>query len=378
MAIRAASPFIPIPEKEIHVINDVFVVDASAHSYNLGDNNHAAGRYSRAVVDAFYGAHYGLSPAGHRLPRDHYTRDWTLAETANMLFVESDYDFACHHVTPINAFKDGGCSVEKALEARVRWPGRFQVYAGVDPIFPQQALDSLDEQFEELQPVGIKLYPNSYTAESVVGWHMDDPEIAFPIFERAQKLGIKAVAIHKAVPLGPVPMEHYRMDDIDAAAAAFPDLQFEVVHGGFAFIEETAFQLARFPNVWVNLEITASLAVAKPGAFERVMAGLIAQAGPGALDRIMWASGASVLHPEPPLKWFWERFQFSPEMREREGLPEITEQIKRNILGLNYLRMHGLDVKTLTKNIQGDEFSVKRSKGKAKPYETTLARGLAE
>ena len=99
------------------MIKDVFVVDASAHSYNLREDNYAAGRYSRAVVDAFYGAHYGLSPVGYRLPRDQFARDWTLAETAKVLFVESDYDFACHHVTPINAFKDGGCSIEKAREA---------------------------------------------------------------------------------------------------------------------------------------------------------------------------------------------------------------------------------------------------------------------
>jgi hypothetical protein len=209
---------------------------------------------------------------GHRIPREHFARDWKLAETAKMLFVESDYDFACHHVTPINAFKDGGCSIQKAREARERWPGRFQVYAGVDPVFPEQALDSLEQQVEELSPVGLKLYPNSYTADGAVGWHMDDPEIAFPLFQRALDLGLKAVAIHKAIPLGPVPMDHYRMDDIDAAAAAFPDLQFEVVHGGFAFIEETAFQLARFSNVWVNLETTANLAVAKPAVFERVMA----------------------------------------------------------------------------------------------------------
>ncbi len=360
------------------MIKDVFVVDASAHSYNLDKENYAVGRYSQAVVDAFYGVHYSLSPVGYRLPREHYTRDWALAETATMLFVESDYDFACHHVIPITAFKDGGCSVEKAREARERWPGRFQVYAGVDPVFPARALDALEQQVEELKPVGIKLYPNSYTAEGVIGWRMDDPEIAFPIFQRAVDLGIRAIAIHKAIPLGPVPMDPYRMDDIDAAAAAFPDLQFEVVHGGFAFIEETAFQLARFPNVWVNLETTSNLAVAKPGAFERIIAGLITHAGAGALDRLMWASGASVLHPEPPLRWFWERFHFSEEMREREGLPEITEGIKRNILGLNYLRMHGLDAATLAKSIDGDEFSVERVKGKAKPYETTYGRGLAE
>ena len=119
------------------MIKDVFVVDASAHSYNLREDNYAAGRYSRGVVEAFYGAHYGLSPVGYRLPREQFARDWTLAETAKVLFVESDYDFACHHVTPINAFKDGGCSIEKAREARERWPERFQVYAGVDPVFPE-------------------------------------------------------------------------------------------------------------------------------------------------------------------------------------------------------------------------------------------------
>jgi hypothetical protein len=69
---------------------DVFVVDASAHSYNLAEENYAAGRYSKAVVDAFHGAHYGLSPVGHRIPREHFTRDWMLAETAKVLFVESD------------------------------------------------------------------------------------------------------------------------------------------------------------------------------------------------------------------------------------------------------------------------------------------------
>jgi predicted TIM-barrel fold metal-dependent hydrolase len=359
------------------MIEDVFVVDASAHSYNLAEDNYAAGRYSRAVVDAFYGAHYGLSPVGHRLAREHFTRDWKLEETAGMLFLESDYDFACHHVTPVNAFKDGGCSVAKAKEARQRWPARFQVYAGVDPVFPEQALDLLEQQVEELKPVGLKLYPNSYTAEGVVGWHMNDPEIAFPLFQRAQDLGLKAIAIHKAIPLGPVPMDHYRMDDIDAAAAAFPDLQFEVVHGGFAFIEETAFQLARFQNIWVNLETTSNLAVAKPGAFARVVAGLIAHAGVGALDRLMWASGASVLHPEPPLQWFWERFHFSEEMRELEGLPEITREIKRNILGLNYLRMHGIDADTLAAKSKGDEFDVQRSRGRQEPFATTFAKGLA-
>jgi hypothetical protein len=65
-------------------------------------------------------------------------------------------------------------------------------------------------------------------------------------------------------------------------------------------------------------------------------------------------------------------------MREREGLPEITEEIKRRILGLNFLRMHGIDPKALAKKIKGDEFAVERSKGKAEPFSTTFAKGFAE
>ena len=65
-------------------------------------------------------------------------------------------------------------------------------------------------------------------------------------------------------------------------------------------------------------------------------------------------------------------------MREREGLPEITEEIKRKILGLNYVRMHGLDVKALAKSIEGDEFAVERAKGKPEPYATTYSKGFAE
>src|SRR3546814_5625415 len=75
----------------------------------------------------------------------------------------------------------------------------------------------------------LPLYPNSWLGSEVRGWHMDDPEVAFPLFERAQALGIKVIAIHKAVPLGPVPMEHYRVDDIDRALTAFPDPPLENV-----------------------------------------------------------------------------------------------------------------------------------------------------
>src|ERR1700750_1580052 len=149
-----------------------------------------------------------------------------------MLFLESSTDLAVNHVLPIFAFKDGLCSLDKAVEANERWPDRFITYCGIDPMQGEGAMEEMERQVQTLDPVGLKLYPNSWAIEGDIrGWKMDDPEIAFPFFARAQELGLKVVAIHKAVPLGPVPMEHYKVDDIDRAAIAFPGLNFEIVHG---------------------------------------------------------------------------------------------------------------------------------------------------
>ena len=151
-----------------------------------------------------------------------FYRDWSIEEAANQVFAESDTDLAVYHVLPIYSFKDGLCSLDKAIEAQQRWPDRILTYCGVDPLAGPAALDELERQAELLRPVGLKLYPNSWLGQEIRGWKMDDPEVAFPLFERAQSLGIKVVAVHKALPLGPVPMEHYRVDDIDRACMAFP------------------------------------------------------------------------------------------------------------------------------------------------------------
>lgn len=288
-----------------------------------------------------------------------------------MSFVESYADLAVYHVVPIRAFHDGICSVEKGLEAQERWPDRFLLYVGVDPMEGTKAIEDLERQVELFdRPIGLKLYPNSWVASEVTGWLMDDPEVAFPLFERAGQLGIKTVAVHKAIPLGPVELKHYRVDDIDRAAMAFPDLNFEIVHGGMAFLEETAWQLARFRNVWVNLESTATMLTNRPGAFERAFAALVAHGGPRALSQIVWGTGCMVAHPRPHLENFARNFAFSSETVERFGLPEITDEVRRDVLARNYARLHGIDLAERLNRIKGDAFDLHRPDGTEPPLPT--------
>lgn len=359
------------------MIDDVPVIDAVVHAYNLDPANYA-NKWGRPSSELVAGASHAGSKPGYRLPRNQYVRDWTMEETASMIFAESSTDLAVHHVLPVGAFKDGMCSVEKTREAITRWPDRFVVYAGVDPTLGSAAIDEIDRQVELLgNPPGLKLYPNSWRDDEVLTWKMDDPEVAFPVFEHARNRGIEVVAVHKAVPLGPYPLDGYRVDDIDRAAIAFPDLTFEIVHGGSAFLEETAWQLARFPNTFVNLEITASMAYSKPTAFQYAMGGLMQVAGTAVVDRIVWGTGAMAFHPQPLIEAFWRDFRFDPAVMDRFGLPQITDEDKKAILGANYARLLDIDVTARLSRIAGDEFSKRQAEagGLLPAYSTTASAG---
>jgi uncharacterized protein len=359
------------------MIDGIPVIDAVVHAYNFDDSN-MANDSGRNILAAIYGSVFAYAPDGMVPDQAGFLRDWSIEELANMLFLESDTDIAVHHALPLFAFKDGGCSFEKTLEAKERWPGRFIVYGGVDPMWGGRAIEVLEQQAEELDPVGLKLYPNSWVGNEVDDWRMDDPEVAFPVFQRAAELGIKIIAVHKAVPLGPLPLDPYRVDDIDRAAIAFPNLTFEVVHGGMAFLEESAWQLARFPNVYVNLEITSALLSKRPRAFEHAMATLMQYGGEMALEKILWGTGAMGFHPRPPMEKFVRDFQISEDLVEKAGIPQLTPVAKRKILAENYAKMAGLDLEARLAEIADDEFAERRAQNGGElfePFSTTLAAG---
>ena len=353
------------------MIDGVPVVDAIVHPHNFHPSNYA-NKWGKASADLVWGACFAGSPVGYRLPQEQFQRDWTMDNVATATFIESYTDVATTHVLPIGAFRDGACSFAKAMEAKERWPDRFVVYAGVDALAGPAALDELTRQVEALDPVGVKLYPNSWPDDGdILGWLMDDPEVGFPVFERARDLGLGVVAIHKALPLGPVPLEYYRVDDIDRAAIAFPDLKFEIVHGGLAFVEETAWQLARFPNVFVNLELTTHYASVRPGALSYALAALMSVAGEAALERICWGTGGPTIHSRPQVEAFWRKFNLEEADQRRFGVGPLTAEHKAKILGLNYARLIGMDLDARLARIADDEFARRRAEGLAPPYSTT-------
>ena len=184
------------------MLNGSIVIDSVVHSMNLDSSNNAT-KDAAIINDLIYEVNRHV-PKGYELAKETLLRDWPNDDTVAMLFNESVTDLAVIHPTPIMAYKDGQTSVAKAIDATTRWPQRvIASYACVDPLTGSKAIDDLERQVEEMpNAIGLKLYPTSWRGEVIDNWRMDDPDIIYPVYEAAARLGIKTVAVHKAVPLG--------------------------------------------------------------------------------------------------------------------------------------------------------------------------------
>jgi predicted TIM-barrel fold metal-dependent hydrolase len=350
------------------VIDDVFVIDATVHNYNVHDDNIQANRWARDLREMLYQFHSKWQPSDVQVPYETYCDDWSCELFVETMFLESQTDVGGTQNLRLDSwFHDGLVSFEKNVELMERWPQRFVSYVGLDPFLgPEACIEDLERQCEQLPgAVGLKMYPDR--VDPMDRWRADDPELAFPLFEKAQELGLRTVAFHKAVPNGPLPLDPYSVVDIDGAAIAFPDLSFEIVHSGMAFLDETALAIGRFPNVYANFEITSLFALVAPGMFDEIMAKLLFWGGP---EKLIYSTGAMQYHPQRILEAVWN-YQLSDDMRARYTLPELTRADKELFLGKNYARIVGLDIDERKAAIVDDEFAtrVRDNGGLFGPYE---------
>jgi hypothetical protein len=354
--------------------SDVFVLDSLVHALNWREDNWAdkvAGRAGSEAA-AFTAAHQG--DPEYDYPREKFISDWSVEDVANVLFRESTTCVGVFNPQPLFVYKDGLTALHKAYEAVEKFPTRFiGTYATIDPL-REGWQASLREQVTQLKPMGLKLYPASWHEKGVSTYAMNDPKIAFPVFELAGELGLRHVAVHKALPIGPIEYQGaFDPRDFEGAAAHFPDIDFELVHGGLAFLEETAWLLGKFDNIYVNLENTNIVAARRPRTFARILLGLMHVGGTPVLDRIEWGTGSFQFHPRPCIEAFLD-FEFPADLLADAGLFQPVEQItlenKRDILGRTFAARHGIDIAAVQAAAAGDAFARPHGTPLPRPYST--------
>lgn len=256
---------------------------------------------------------------------------------------------------------------------RVAGSQRMLAHGLVTPQLGQADLDFMDLQAGSLRVDAWKCYTGSPPKGFDHGWWMDDEAIAYPMLERARKLGVSRVCVHKGLPLGPV-ADYNHPRDLLKAAKDFPDLDFLVYHSGFlgaSAIEETFARTRQIPwtsefcrmkrahpnitNIYMELGSTfAQLVITHPEICAHLLGEILGSFG---TDHVVWGTD-SIWYGTP--QWQIEafrRFQIPDRLIERRGYSPLTREVKTQILGLNAARLFGVDVNAKRSELPTDYLS---------------------
>jgi predicted TIM-barrel fold metal-dependent hydrolase len=324
------------------MIKDHFVFDCVAHVFNMDPENYLAGPAAAAFANHLFAFHNVLTPPGEPLMDDkQFLRTWTPDDIDEMVYGGSDTDMLIAMPLPLtDLFYDGLSPWERCSELARKRPDQTIFWGTVNPLEGRKALESMEIQVKEHGAKAFKLYNVRYDYGSHFPWRMDDPQIAFPIYEKARELGVNLIGVHKGVPLGHQHVEHTTTWDMDGAAEHYPDINFIIYHVGLPFLDETCWQLIRWPNLYASLAATVNFVVRAPRQFAEILGKLLFWCGE---DRIIYGSEAPIWNPQWALQAFAD-FEIPQDLCDGYGYPQLTDQAKSKILGENLLRLHGIDL----------------------------------
>jgi uncharacterized protein len=252
---------------------------------------------------------------------------------------------------------------------RVTQSRRMLAHGLITPQLGQVDLDFMDRQAATLKVDAWKGYTGAAPKGFDRGWFVDDEKIAYPMLERARKLGVKRICLHKGLPLGPV-ADYNHPRDLIKAAKDFPDLDFVAYHAGLLSVSATS-QGAEVPwtsdfcrmrqkepgikNIYMELGSTfGQLATTNPTACAHLLGQVIAAFG---ADHVLWGTD-SIWYGTP--QWQIEafrRFEIPDALIEKHGYAPLTRAVKEQIFGLNAARLFGVDVSAKRNEIPSDYLS---------------------
>ncbi len=229
-----------------------------------------------------------------------------------MVIEGSDTDMIVAQPLPLtDLFHDGLSDWRKCAEMAQRHPDRAVFWGSVNPLEGKKALDLMEIQVKEFGAKAFKFYNVRYDYGQPFPWRMDDPRIAFPVFEKAQELGVNLIGVHKGVRLGPQPVEHTRTFDMDGAAA-----NFVIFHVGLPWLDEVLWQIVRFANLYASIAATVNFIARQPRVFAEMLGKMLWWCGE---DKILYGGESPIWHPQWALEEFWNSEDISTRRSERSS-----------------------------------------------------------
>jgi predicted TIM-barrel fold metal-dependent hydrolase len=260
-------------------------------------------------------------------------------------------------------------------------------------------LEEMERQVKQLRISAWKCYTGAELGERA--WMLDDEKIAYPFWERTAKLGVRNVCVHKGLPLGAFNERACTPRDVEKAARDWPNLNFIIYHSGYRgtgllargtgervqdpakndpqeipWISDILRILRRNPkitNVYFELGSTfQQLSASNPVRCLHMLGQMLQVAG---AERILWGTdsiwGGS---PQSQIERL-RRLRMTDELRERYKYPQLTDEIKERIFGLNAARLFGVDVRAQRNAIRADRLTQLRQEYQQDPSPSNTQYG---
>jgi len=248
---------------------------------------------------------------------------------------------------------------------------RLLLHGRVNPNQPGD-LEGMDELAQKWGVSAWKTY--TQYGPGGKGYFLSD-EVGTRFIERARKLNVKVICVHKGLPFGSRSYEHSQCSDIGVVAKRFPDVKFLIYHSGFvSSVKEGPYGqkdgidtlikslqdngVKPGSNVYAELGSTWRFLMRDPEQAAHALGKLIKHCGE---DNVLWGTD-SIWYgsPQDQITAF-RTFQISQSFRERFGYPEITPAIRAKIFGRNGATVYGLSAAELKKYTQRDAIARERA-----------------
>ena len=305
------------------------------------------------------------------------------------VFMDSDTDLMVLSFVP-SAREAEPVTIQAADEVRriverLEGTHRLLLHGRVNPNQPGD-LEGMDELAQKWRVSAWKTY--TQYGPGGKGYFLSD-DVGTRFIERARKLGVKVICVHKGLPFGSRSYEHSQCSDIGVVAKRFPDVRFLIYHSGFVTsvkegpygqkdgidtlirsLEENGVKPGS--NVYAELGSTWRFLMRDPEQAAHAMGKLIEHCGE---DNVLWGTD-SIWYgsPQDQITAF-RTFQISKEFRDKYAYPEITPALRAKIFGLNAAKVYGISADEVKKVISRDRISAERMAYSEQPNPHFLTYG---
>lgn len=300
------------------------------------------------------------------------------------IFLDSDTDMMVLSFIPSHREKEL-LTIQEADEVRriidaMEGTHRLLIHGRVNPN-QEGDLEGMDELAEKWGVSAWKCY--TQWGPEGRGFFLNDEETGLRMIEKARRLGIKNICVHKGLPFGRRSYEHSLASDVGIVARMFPDVNFLVYHSGFIAgqpegpydrsrgegidelirsVEENG--IPRNGNVYAELGSTWRYVMRDPEMAAHVVGKLVKHIGEKNVlygsDCIWYGS------PQDQIQAF-RTFQISEAFQQRYGYAKMTPALRAGIFGLNATRPYAIDVEDVTKRAHRDAIGRRRAEYRERP-----------